>query len=681
MAGVQKDWEKLQGHRNTNARLMAEKRESVREIGAIPAVVDPARKAACREDLPLFLKTYMPRAFYLPWSPDHETVLDKMEICVLQGEQFCEAMSRGSGKTTMTMGCAIWGALYGHREYTVVIGSEATNAQKITESIMIEIWKNDLLYEDFPEICHAVRHIDGIGQRASGQVHGGKQTHIKWNKDILVLPMIDGSAAAGAVIQPKGLSASIRGLNIKKADGSVLRPDFAILDDPQTDESARSVKQCDDREALIDKAVLGLAGPDIKIAAIMPCTIIEVDDLSGRYLDHKRHPEWQGECMKMVYEWPDEQDGLWADYAQIRRGERDGDDRQEWVKLATEFYAENREAMDKGAKVAWNERMFPTDLSALQHAENLLIDRGKAAFFSEYQNDPVEAKPSLYNLRAEHVAGSLNHIPILTAHDSAVFVSAFIDINPAYGLNWVIMWFQSDMTGGVLDYGKYPKRESDRLVPPDAIKTPMEDQLIFKGLDSLISTMNEKVIAFRKERAFIDLLTIDCGHNMVTVFKYINARQAHFSNIKYMAASRGWGSRRFTPTRKTIMTGNNLYLTEWPDKGKVLVHNGDYWKMQTQKAFLIPVGAAGSISLYGDDPITHQRLSEHVTAAKLTEYIEGDTFNAYNWAMKPGQHDDLHDGIIGCCVGASFRGCDGNYVQTSKPAKQHVQPQFKQHNI
>jgi len=52
-----------------------------------------------------------------------------------------------------------------------------------------------------------------------------------------------------------------------------VRPALVVLDDPQTDESARSLSQCANRESVLAGAVLGLAGPGKKISGIMPCTV------------------------------------------------------------------------------------------------------------------------------------------------------------------------------------------------------------------------------------------------------------------------------------------------------------------------------------------------------------------------------------------------------------------------
>jgi hypothetical protein len=45
--------------------------------------------------------------------------------------------------------------------------------------------------------------------------------------------------------------------------------------------------------------------------------------------------------------------------------------------------------MDAGARVAWAARHNFDELSAIQHAMNLKLDRGDAAFFAEFQNEPL----------------------------------------------------------------------------------------------------------------------------------------------------------------------------------------------------------------------------------------------------------------------------------------------------
>jgi hypothetical protein len=56
------------------------------------------------------------------------------------------------------------------------------------------------------------------------------------------------SLASGAIIKVAGITGRIRGLKYKRSDGRTVRPSLVVLDDPQTDESARSLRQCATRE-------------------------------------------------------------------------------------------------------------------------------------------------------------------------------------------------------------------------------------------------------------------------------------------------------------------------------------------------------------------------------------------------------------------------------------------------
>jgi len=97
---------------DSQARDLAKKnqaRRAAQDIGALPKVVDPVRKAATLKSLRLFCETYFPQAFYLEWSADHLKVIAKIEEAVTSGGLFAFAMPRGSGKTTLTIAAAMCG--------------------------------------------------------------------------------------------------------------------------------------------------------------------------------------------------------------------------------------------------------------------------------------------------------------------------------------------------------------------------------------------------------------------------------------------------------------------------------------------------------------------------------------------------------------------------------------------
>jgi hypothetical protein len=289
-------------------------------------------------------------------------VIGQIEESVLRGGLFATAMPRGSGKTTLAEVACIWATLCGHRDFAVLVGSDEGAATRMLDSIKTELESNDLLGEDFPEACYPIRASTGSPTAATARRATGERTHIGWTADEVVLPTIPGSKASGAIIKVAGLTGGLRGMKFKRPDGKTVRPSLVVVDDPQTDGSARSPSQCATRERILAGAVLGLAGPGRKIAGIMPCTVIAPGDVADNILDRQKHPEWNGTRTKMVYAFPTNEK-LWEEYARIRAdGLRAGDA----GRAATEFYGSPPAEMDAGARVAWAERHNDDELSAIQ---------------------------------------------------------------------------------------------------------------------------------------------------------------------------------------------------------------------------------------------------------------------------------------------------------------------------
>lgn len=55
---------------------------SGRDIGDLPAVINPERKQQAGESFQFFCETYFPLSFHLAWSPDHLKVIAKIEEAV-----------------------------------------------------------------------------------------------------------------------------------------------------------------------------------------------------------------------------------------------------------------------------------------------------------------------------------------------------------------------------------------------------------------------------------------------------------------------------------------------------------------------------------------------------------------------------------------------------------------------
>ena len=100
-------------------------------------------------------------------------------------------------------------------------------------------------------------------------------------------------------------------------DGTILRPEFVILDDPQTRADSQSLTQCNERLALINADVLGMAGPTSKIAAVACLTPIRAGDMADVLLNVILSPRWHPERCKLLDAMPTDE-RLWSTYARIR---------------------------------------------------------------------------------------------------------------------------------------------------------------------------------------------------------------------------------------------------------------------------------------------------------------------------------------------------------------------------
>ena len=645
--------EKSSDRREYVANAVRRHRESLNEV-AIPRVKSYNRRAKCRKDLRKFMMTYGRSAFPLPFGEDHMRAIAYLEDAILRNGRFAMAMPRGSGKTTMVIWATIWALVYGHRRYIVVIACDMDAAKQIIDAVKGQLESNAILRDDFPKLCYPVRAIDGVAQRAARLRHAGQDIHMSWGARRIVCPEIDKSPSSGVRLEAYGLDGRLRGAFNQHADGRIERPDLAILDDPQKDKHAKSQPEVDKRERIIKGTVLGLAGPNKKIAAVMPCTVIQKNDLSDRILSPDKNPEWQSLRTKMVVRWPEQQDEMWAQYGEIRRECMLAGDTV--AKKATEFYRKNREKMDAGSVVSWPARKYEHELSAIQHAENLLLDVGQSVFSAEYQNAPDENHTLLYVLTEPDVVSQLNGFAPRTVPPKCPIVVGFVDIN-LYGLHWVVAAFRMDRAGFILDYGKFPSGNA-KLYNGDGTDNGTEEQVVRRGLD----TLGEAIVLGRKyglddtpgQSKRVDMLMVDCGYLDQVVFDFANNSRLP-TNVM---PSRAYGSRNYRPTGRHGRVGDGWHESEFAGKGRVVVHCADLWRMRSQKAWLQPVGSPGSISLFGDRQDIHAEIGRQCTREVLIGIEPRGLYDQYIWEGSDNGWHDLGDCLTGIHVAASYMGAD-----------------------
>lgn len=668
------------------ARRSSERSLEGRDIGELPAVENQERKESCRNDFKLFCETYFPEVYQLKWSDDHLRAIAKIQKSVLEGGLFALAMSRGSGKSSLTETAAIWAMLYGHREFVVLVGASESAALEMLDSIKTEFEVNEHIAADFPEVSYPIAKLEGIANRCAGQLYKGERTRITWTANEIVLPTIVGAASSGVIVRVAGITGRIRGMKYKKPDGRTIRPEFVVIDDPQTSESADSVEQTRKRVRVLAGDILGLAGPGKKIAGIMPCTVIRPGDMAEQILDKTKHPEWNGERCKMIYQFP-RNDELWERYADLR-----ADELRECgtFERATEFYREHRAEMDEGAVVSWPDRYNYDEISAIQHAMNLKLT-DEAAFWAEYQNEPLpEDLGTDEQLTVDGIVNKLNGHAQRTVPVSANHVTMFIDVQKTL-LFYVVCAWDDDFTGYVIDYGAWPDQRRRYFTLGEAnptlqAKFPRSglEGCLYGGLKALTEDYLSREFtrddgaAMRIEKCLVDA---NWGQSTDVVYQF--CRESAFANViipshgKYIGAS----SKPMSEYKKAVgdRVGHNWRMPNIRGKRAVrhVVFDTNYWKSFVASRLLESMGDRGSLSLWGRSSEAHMLFAEHLTAEYRVK-TEGRGRRVEEWKMRPeGADNHWWDGLVGCAVAASMTGCVLEGTDVVPKRKTEARPRMK----
>ena len=669
--------------RNAERDRQAEQSLAGRDIGQLPEVVNPNRKAACERNFQLFCESYFPETYSLAWSPDHLKVIEKIETAVLRGGLFALALPRGSGKTTITESAALWSMLYGHREFVVLIGATESAALELLDSLKTELEVNERLAEDFPEVCYPVAQLEGIANRCAGQLYKGERTRITWTSNEIVLPTVEGSRASGIIVRVAGITGRIRGMKFKRSDGRSVRPSLVVIDDPQTSESAGSLEQTRKRVRVLAGDILGLAGPGQKISGIMPCTIIRPGDMADIILNRNTHPDWNGEKTRMVYRFPTNMK-LWEEYAEIRAEalRTEGN-----FQKATEFYLANREAMDAGAEVSWEARFNHDEVSALQHAMNLKF-QDEAAFQSEYQNDPLPddtADDSL--LSVDEICAKINGLARRRVPLKCDRLALFVDVQKAL-LFYVVTAWAEDFTGAVIDYGSWPDQHRHEYSLADAnpsIQTLFPKAGFEGALYAALSALTDECLGREWEREDgavlkIERALVDANWGQSTDVVYQFCRQSSHAGVILPSHGRyvGASSKPMTEYRKQQgdRLGFNWMIPNVAGKRAIrhVIYDTNYWKSFIHARLAVPVGDKGALTLYGRIPGAHQLFAEHLTAEYRVK-TQGRGRTVDEWKLKPQSHDNhFLDCVAGCAVCGSMLGAS---LPETLPAKLDRKPMIR----
>lgn len=686
-------------HKAKMAERVRTDSSAAREIsGLMPSIANPSRRRAASACFRTFCETYFPSVFFNPWSPDHLVVIAALERAVTVGTQQAIAMPRGTGKTTLTKLAALWAVLTGRRRFVMCIGSSKDKADAMAESIATFLLFKTLR-DDFPETCYPIYHVRAAKQ--SRPLFLGEPINFTNKNGLIVFPLIPGSAAAGARIQCAGIEGSIRGISatdITREDE--FRPDLVLIDDFQTDQSARSETQCETRLKIIRNSIQGLNAAGRSLGVIAAITVIRSGDAADRLLDRKANPSWRGLRFGFINQIPTELPNeptaadrrrveLWQAYLDLRTDHPKGSDT---AHLPTEFYAAHRAEMDHGLTVRWEHR-FESDnheISAIQHAVNTIQDRGLDTLHAEYNNQPMEASGADVRLDAPSLMSRLNRLPRGVAPHSATRVTAAVDIHGDV-LYWLALATDDEFRGDVIDYGTYPdqprrvfqKHECHRTYP----KLHSDQGTIEAQLTAAIhATLNGLIGRTYRREDGVELSISKClvdakwGDQIGTVYAAI--RTSGHAQIVMPSEGEGLKHNKSAMSSWKPKKGEQNHKKEWiiaQQRGQLRVRiDTDFWKTFAANRLTVAVGAPGSLNLYGSDPEQHRNIVSHFVAEHA--FRREGLRTVHEWEKKKPERDNhWWDCLIYSLVAASILGA--TIKTTSQPGASTGTKRWNRANI
>lgn len=704
-----------QAHKDrTNARQKAASVES-RDIGPLLTQTKPKdidRRLRAEASLLEHIRAYHSATFYLPFSPDHLRLIRALEAAILEGEARAIACMRGFGKTVLIQAAAFWGATAGHVHFPVVVGASAPHAERIIANLTTWL-SNKTFAADYPEICLPIQRLKTKQTRL---LYYGEPLRYKFTSNQIILPNVPGSAAAGAIIHGVGIDGSIRGINYTDPDTQQThRPDTLLLDDIQTDSSARSETEVEHRLDTIRQGLEGLSAGQNAIAALAAVTVIRANDAADQLLNRDENPDWRGVRYSQINRIPTQLDedatedqkaqaDLWRQYWDIRadRLREDPEDTDENAAPAvrkppeefaeTKFYVEHRAVMDADLACRWEYRFVPKwgEISAIQHIMNAIQRRGLKAVLAEYNNAPQDEQAADLTLDAKTIRHRLSRVPRRRVPAAATNLVGFVDIHGDV-LYWMVAALDPLGTSFVVDYGTTPEQARRLFKKDDATRTLSTDRhyrqqptlearivaALNDTLDRIVDTgwKREDGLTLSVDRVLVDA---NWGEQTKTIYNAIRL-SPHSSRVR---PSHGKGVTASMAPLSKWKGAHERKGPEWsigPNRGLFRVmFDANFWKTYAAQRLLTATGAPGSALLYGHSPEEHINLSGHLTAEVAIEKQSRER-RCMEWEpRKPERDNHWWDCFVGCLVAGSTLNInvDPNAMpKTTGPTPEDVDPE------
>jgi predicted phage terminase large subunit-like protein len=222
----------------------------------------PAHASSAEHDIRVFIAMYLSHHFDSQFCEMHDDIFARINDPKV-AKRVARIAPRKFGKTTIIgLALPLWKLAFKKKWFVLMVGESLPSAQANLQSIIEELENNEKLRHDFPHLAPA---IDRKGQ------------FTKWTDHQLVF-------RSGATILAKGMGSKMRGVKFRNH-----RPDLAILDDPESPETADTFHKRQKHKRWFGGTFIGLGADDWDIYVIG--NLPHEDCLIATLVES---PEWDG---------------------------------------------------------------------------------------------------------------------------------------------------------------------------------------------------------------------------------------------------------------------------------------------------------------------------------------------------------------------------------------------------
>jgi predicted phage terminase large subunit-like protein len=299
----------------------------------------------------------IPEGVYFEDAPDFHVELCGM-LNVVSNEEITKriawASPRGSAKSAYLSNIfPIHQTVFQKRKYILIISETDSISKKFMEYISNQLKHNQKLREDFGELLSPKKQLNELD-----------------NLEMFL-------TTTRTLVESASIGKQLRG----KRNGAY-RPDLVVLDDLESAKNTNTPELREKNLHWFNSVVLPIGDPK-RTAFVYMGTAVHKD---GLLFEVMRRADFQSKLFSAIISPPDRQD-LWERFEELLRDASN----ENRMKDANQFYEDNREEMDKGVQVLWEQRWSYKDL---------MIEKASMtsrSFASEFLNNPMDADSQVFN--------------------------------------------------------------------------------------------------------------------------------------------------------------------------------------------------------------------------------------------------------------------------------------------